>query len=165
MSPAPALEHQRISLDIATSVKIVLKGKPCEVFAAPFDIFFPETEDQDINDVVTVVQPDISVICDKGKLISRGCFGAPDLLIEILSPSTMKKDLSQKFDLSQNSGVREYWIVDPGNKFVRVYQLKEDGLYDDGILYAEESCVVISSVLEGFELPYNEIFETPLSSN
>ena len=164
MSPAPLLDHQRIAGNIFTSIKIYLSDKECEPFIAPFDIFFPETEDQDINDVVTVVQPDISVICDKSKLMSRGCFGAPNLLIEILSPSTMKKDLRQKFDLYQNSGVREYWIVDPGNKFVRVYQLQEDGLYDDGILYAEEGCRVISSVLEGFELPYNEIFETAASS-
>ena len=158
MSPAPSVNHQRVSGDIFNVIKNFLKGKQCEVFAAPFDVFFPESPDQDINDITTVVQPDISVICDKSKLISRGCFGPPDLLVEILSPSTMKKDLSLKFDLFESSKVREYWIVDHGNRFVRVYRLKDDGRYNEGTLY-EDDCSITSTVLEGLEITLKDIFK------
>ena len=159
ISPAPSVSHQRVSANILTSMKNFLIGKTCEAFAAPFDVFFPESPDQDINDISTVVQPDISVICDKSKLISRGCFGAPDLLVEILSPSTMKKDLSLKFDLYQSAKVKEYWIVDPGNKFVRIYHLNKDFLYDDGTLYDDEGSKESSRVLEGFVMNFTQIFE------
>ena len=158
MSPAPSLDHQRISRKIVTAFDVFLKEKECEAFPAPFDVFIPETPERNINDVSTVVQPDISVVCDKGKLISRGCFGSPDLVVEILFPSTMKKDLSLKFDLFQNAKVREYWVVDPGNRFVRVYRLKEDGLYDDGILHMEEGNVITSSVLDGLKINLKEVF-------
>ena len=159
MSPAPSLDHQRVSANIHTFIKFFLKGKKCDAFAAPFDVFFPESPDQEINDVTTVVQPDISVICDKNKLISRGCFGAPDLLVEILSPSTMKKDLSLKFDLFETAKVREYWIVDPGNKFVRVYHLNKNSLYDTGTLYEDEGSEATSRVLEGLVMNLTQIFE------
>ena len=159
MSPAPSLDHQSILVNILTAIKNFLNAKPCKIFAAPFDVFFPETIDQDINDITTVVQPDISVICDKNKLISRGCFGSPDLTVEILSPSTMKKDLSLKFDLYQSGKVTEYWIIDPGNRFVRIYQLNEDGLYDEGTLYEDESGRITSAVLAGLEITIKDIFE------
>ena len=159
MSPAPSLDHQRVSRKISMKINAFLEGKSCEAFIAPLDVFFPESPDQDINEVTTVVQPDISVICDKSKLISRGCFGAPDLLVEILSPATMKKDLSLKFDLYQFANVKEYWIVDPGNKFVRIFHLNEDSLYNDGTLYDEEGNEVTSRVLEGLVMNFTQIFE------
>ena len=159
MSPAPSLDHQRVSRKISMKINAFLDGKSCEAFIAPFDVFFPESPDLDINDVTTVVQPDISVICDKSKTISRGCFGSPDLVVEILSPSTMKKDLNLKFDLYQTAKVKEYWIVDPGNKFVRIFFLNENSLYDDGTLYTDEASLVTSQVLEGLKINFTQIFE------
>ena len=159
MSPAPSVDHQKILGKLHLQIGNFLKGKDCEVYLAPFDVFFPDSPDQDVNEVTTVVQPDISVICSKKKIISRGCFGPSDLIVEILSPSTMKKDLSLKFDLYQSAKVKEYWIVDPGNRFVRIYQLNDDGQYDEGTLYENENGNITSAVLAGLEITSKDIFE------
>ena len=156
MSPAPSIDHQRASRKLATAIDRSLEGGPCELFSAPFDIFFPEFEGQTLSEISTVVQPDISVICDSDKLIKQGCVGAPDVVVEILSPWTTKKDLSEKFHLYEASGVREYWIVDSGNTYFRIFHLQEDGAYDFGSLFEAEG-VVSSSVLVGFKVAVEDI--------
>ena len=91
-----------------------MRKKPCQAFSAPFDVWLPLPKNIQSNDKIdTVVQPDICVICDLEKLDNQGCNGAPDWVIEILSKATSKKDLNEKFDLYQNAGVKEYWIVHP----------------------------------------------------
>jgi len=128
MSPAPKVVHQGILMELGTQFATWLRGKPCKVFPAPFDVRLPEQNESD-DDVTTVVQPDLTVICDKGKLDDAGCRGAPDLVVEILSPSTAQKDLKIKFARYERAGVREYWIVDPAAKTVMIFSLGDDARY------------------------------------
>ncbi len=125
MSPAPGRLHQEVSGALFYLLYAHLKGKPCNVYDAPFDVRLAEQSGASDNYVDTVVQPDILVVCDKEKLDDRGCNGAPDLIIEITSPSTGKMDLTVKFDLYERSGVKEYWIVHPEEKTVMVFKLHQ----------------------------------------
>ena len=128
MSPAPTRKHQRLVGELYRRIGNYLDGKSCEVNPAPFDVRLPEVG-QDTDDTYTVVQPDVSVFCDRTKLDDAGAKGAPDWVIEVLSPSTEKKDLSVKLPLYQTHGVREYWVVDPELEQVKVYQLNAQGYY------------------------------------
>jgi Uma2 family endonuclease len=158
MSPAPFTRHQRLSGRFFNRIVNYLEGKPCEAFYAPFDVLFPKGEEPD-DEVDTVVQPDIIVICDPLKITERGARGAPDLVVEILSPWTSKKDLNEKFRLYEKSGVREYWVVDPGNKSVQVWRLGPDGRYDQGELRDAVGGFepMASRVLEGFAVDPAEL--------
>ncbi len=120
MAP-PTRLHQRLLFSISRSIAdyIDTKGGKCEVDIAPFAVFLGE-------DNKNYVEPDISVICDKNKLTDKGCNGAPDFIIEIVSPSSRKMDYSTKNTLYSDSGVREYWIVDPAKKRTTVYRYEED---------------------------------------
>ncbi|MDR2483531.1 MAG: Uma2 family endonuclease [Treponema sp.] len=150
---APNTGHQRIVTRLAGELYSFLKGKPCEVFTAPFDVrlFYQEDESDD-----TVVQPDLTVICDPGKLGDEGCRGAPDLVIEILSPSNTAIEMERKLNLYQEAGVREYWVVDPLNRRVRVYLLK-DGRYVPQTFRAADRAQ--SAILPGLELSLADVFE------
>lgn len=125
MSPAPSAYHQSISGNFAGQLFVKLRGRKCKWFAAPFDVILP-TKGKDFSQSDRVVQPDIVVICDPEKVQERGCFGAPDWVIEILSPHTTKKDLQDKFELYEESGVREYWVIEPKNQTVEVFVLEND---------------------------------------
>ena len=150
MSPAPRQEHQEVSMEIAKQLAVFLTGKPCKVFAAPFDVRLNVDKADD-----TVVQPDILVVCDKSKLDGKSCNGAPDLVIEILSPSSLKSDRITKFNKYLQAGVREYWIVDPDQKTVDVYTL-ENGKYFAAV-YSDTDVVPVS-VLEGCEINLQDVF-------
>ena len=128
MSPAPTVRHQAISRDLLVGFASHLQGTPCQVFAAPFDVRLPESDESD-EQVETVVQPDLLVVCDKTKLDAAGCNGAPDLIVEILSPSTAHKDLKVKFERYERARVQEYWIVDPNGSTVQIYTLGAEGRY------------------------------------
>lgn len=119
MSPAPTTKHQQIVGEIHFALRSFLGTDNCQVFVAPFDIRLSETDDYDNPD--TVIQPDISVICHQNQLDKKGGKGAPDLVIEVLSPSTALKDRNQKFKLYEQFGVQEYWIVDPIHLTIEVY--------------------------------------------
>ncbi|GIM60594.1 hypothetical protein CAPN008_06440 [Capnocytophaga canis] len=127
MSPAPSLKHQQISLNITLFLGNYFKNQKCQLFVAPFDVRLPKKDEKGDN-IHTVVQPDLCVICDESKLDERGCIGAPDLIIEILSPGNSKKEMKNKFELYQESGVEEYWIVNPTDENILVNVL-EDGKY------------------------------------
>ena len=158
MSPAPSRFHQGYLIGFIVQIGPFLEGHPCTMYAAPFDVLLPDRAGQDEDDVVTVVQPDISVICNPGKLTDKGCTGAPDWIIEILSPYTSKKDMTVKFDLYQRHRVREYWIVDPGNRYIHVYLLNEDGRYpEDPEVYLKDA-VVPCTVLEGLSIDLPRVF-------
>ena len=130
MSPTPLRYHQELSSALYGEFRAYLKRKSCKVFHAPFDVRLPRsTEQQNDEDIFTVVQPDIVEICDHLKLDRRGCVGAPDLIIEILSPSTAAKDVKNKFALYEESEVREYWIVIPLEAILEVFKLDEQGKY------------------------------------
>lgn len=128
MSPPPNRAHQKASIALATQLSNYLTGKKCEVYHAPFAVRPFERDGDFSEDVDTLVEPDITVVCDPSKLDDIGCKGAPDLVMEILSPSTQRHDKLTKFNLYQRAGVREYWIVDPASKSVQVFVL-EDGRY------------------------------------
>jgi len=135
MCAAPSRRHQAISVVLSMYFSNCFKGKPCKVYVAPFDVVLPDKGTDDWRDSITVVQPDLVVICDKSKLTDEGCLGAPDLVVEIISPYTSKKDIKEKFDLYEREGVREYWIVYPGDRAVQVYALTEKGFYDEGRIF------------------------------
>ena len=160
MSPAPRLEHARVSFKISWQLGAVVKknkGK-CEVFTAPFDVRLPKHGETAYDKIDTVVQPDICVVCDLSKLDYRGCCGAPDMIVEILSPSTTKKDVSDKFALYEASGVTEYWIVYPGDKAITVFLLQETGKYDEGTSYEWKGKIPVN-IFNNHPIDLNDIFE------
>ena len=150
MSPAPNRRHQDVSREILKQLALFLTGKPCKVYAAPFDVRLNAAEEDD-----TVVQPDLSVVCDKSKLDDRGCVGAPDLVIEILSPSTLARDRVVKLNKYLQAGVREYWIVDPDGKTVSVH-LWANGKYIINA-YADPDPVPVH-VLDGCTINLADVF-------
>ncbi|MCF8150213.1 MAG: Uma2 family endonuclease [Burkholderiaceae bacterium] len=122
MGPAPVRRHQGILLELARQVANILDGSPCRPYIAPFDVRLPKSDEID-NDVDTVVQPDLVVVCDHAKLDDKGCRGAPDWVVEVLSPSTAGHDQILKRALYQRVGVREYWLVHPVDRIVTIYTL------------------------------------------
>jgi len=130
MSPAPNTYHQEISSNLLLKIGYFLGNKSCKIFHAPFDVRLPLPPNHVKDDEIrTVVQPDISIICDLDKLDEKGCLGPPDWIIEIASPGTSKKDSKDKFEVYEYSGVREYWMVFPQEEFVLAYTLNEEGKY------------------------------------
>jgi Uma2 family endonuclease len=125
MTPAPSTLHQRISRELFTQINTFLAGQPCEVFYAPFDVRLPDGDEADER-ITDVVQPDITVVCDPAKIDKAGCRGAPDFVIEIISPSTAAKDQVQKKHLYEKHGVREYWILHPIDQLLHVWLRGED---------------------------------------
>ena len=139
MSPAPNRKHQKIAIKLSYQIENYLKDKDCDVYIAPFDVRLPENKDDSDNKTDTVVQPDILIVCDKNKLDDAGCKGAPDWIIEILSPSTAFKDLNNKYQLYEARGVKEYWVIDPANNYITVYLLDISGKYFRSGVYSAES--------------------------
>ncbi|WP_209329166.1 Uma2 family endonuclease [Lunatimonas salinarum] len=152
---APKRIHQRISAKLLTRLYVFLDGKHCQVYGAPFDVRFPKTSKEDKH-IFNVVQPDICVICDPAKLDERGCIGAPDLIVEILSPSNSKTELKHKYELYESHGVREYWIIHAETQDLLIYSL-ENGRYVPSRLLTSGD-LVESSVLPGFKLDLEEFF-------
>ena len=120
MAP-PSYQHQRLVMELSATLRdyIKTKGGPCEVLPAPFAVFLNQ-------DDYNYVEPDISLVCDHNKISNRGCEGAPDFIIEIVSPSSRKMDYSTKNALYADAGVREYWIVDPARERTTIYRYEED---------------------------------------
>ena len=155
---APTEQHQLISSSLHGEIYAYLKGKPCRVYAAPFDVrLFRSTGNGDAQ-VKTVVQPDISVLCDLAKLDRRGCVGAPDWIIEIVSPSSLALDTRTKFDLYAENGVREYWIAYPGEQTITAYTLAANEQYELTGTYAEPG-PMRSTTLPDLLIDWNDIFQ------
>jgi Uma2 family endonuclease len=127
MSPAPSSFHQDISGNLFFELRNFINKGSCKLYAAPFDVrlinFKESTADYQIT---TVVQPDLCVICDRSKIDEKGCIGAPDLIIEILSPGNSKKEMDIKYDLYEENGVLEYWIVNPSEKTIAIFVLQNE---------------------------------------
>ncbi len=157
MTPAPRTDHQLVSGELLRQFANYLIDKPCRIFAAPYDVML----DEDKNNSQNIVQPDLLVVCDKKKLENgKYCLGAPDLIIEILSPSTAKKDLLIKRHLYEKYGVKEYWIADPEHKDITVLLLQEDGKYSEPKIYPTDEKVTPSlfpDLLIDQELVYRDI--------
>ena len=156
MTPSPSRSHQKISLAIATEIYQYLKGKKCEVYQAPFDVRFPESNEKDEN-IKTVVQPDIVIICDPSKLDEKGCQGSPDLIIEIISPSTAPHDYITKLNLYEKNRIPEYWIIHPRDRIAMVYRRTADGKYGKAEIYSQEDAVKMG-IFEDFSLNMELIF-------
>ncbi|MEQ1530544.1 MAG: Uma2 family endonuclease [Methylococcales bacterium] len=124
----PSRLHQDIVFELGRQIGNHLQGKPCRGYTAPFDVRLPRKNESDDN-IETVVQPDLSVICDQSKLDKLGCKGAPDWVIEVLSPSTTLKDMNIKRGLYELHGVQEYWLIHPEERWIMVYTLDAQGRY------------------------------------
>jgi len=151
MSPAPTPSHQSICINLIIQIGDYLKGKPCKLFAAPFDVRLNAHREDN-----TVVQPDLAVICDHSKINDKGCIGAPDFIIEILSPSTAGHDRVVKLQQYLKAGVREYWIVDPDTKIVQIFILEGDRYFTTA--YADTDIAPVS-VLPGCEIILEDVFD------
>ena len=156
MGPAPNTLHQRVSIRLSAQIVQYLQGKSCEVFTAPFDVRLAKANTADEH-IETVVQPDISVICNPDKLDERGCLGAPDWIIEILSPSTAAKDQIIKRALYQQHGVTEYWLVHPVDRIVTVYRLQGGKNYGKPDVY-ETKGHMPSMLFADFNVDWDAIF-------
>lgn len=156
MSPAPSLRHQSILGELHLQIASHLSGGPCKVFIAPLDVRLPETIKNN-DKIIDVVQPDILVVCDQSILDEQGCHGAPDFIIEILSPSTATKDTIIKLALYERNKVKEYWIVDPVIKHVYVYVLGNDDRYQPPVIYGEDK-KIISIIIEKLQVDLSTVF-------
>jgi Uma2 family endonuclease len=121
--PSPTRAHQEIVGEVYRQAATALKGKPCRAYAAPFDVRLPRSTETD-DQVDTVVQPDIFIVCDLQKVDARGVRGAPDWLVEVLSPSTTRHDRIVKLPVYERAGVREVWLIDPIDRTVTIYRLQ-----------------------------------------
>ncbi|MEI6876640.1 MAG: Uma2 family endonuclease [Spirochaetota bacterium] len=164
MSPAPVSNHQRVVGSLSFLFLSYVRGKPFEAFIAPFDVMIPRGDEPD-DEVDSIVQPDLCVYRDRSRVTRRGGSGAPDLVVEVLSPRTSKKDQNDKFRLYERSGVLEYWVVDIGNRSVCVYRpLQNPGeppCFDEGELREPDYdfSPLASVVLEGFSIEPAALFE------
>lgn len=143
MMAPPDRIHQKLVMELSATIRqhIHSEGGDCEVYPAPFAVVLNADDE-------TYVEPDISIICDKNKLTDRGCKGAPDFVIEIVSPSSRKMDYSKKMVLYSDSGVREYWIVDPAKERTTVYHFEEDSA---PVIYTFDQ-EIISGIFEHFSV-------------
>jgi len=158
MSPAPSVFHQIYSNKINKAFNAFFEGKKCLPLYAPVDVLLDyEYKREDSN---IVVQPDLIILCDKNKLDNRGILGAPELVVEILSPSTAKYDFGKKLELYLAYGVKEYWIVDSNAKTIHLnFEVNKD--YEETIYYADDKVknIIKSRLFEGLEIPLSEVFE------
>jgi Uma2 family endonuclease len=156
MSPAPKRIHQKISWRLSGLLYNYLKDKKCQAFSAPFDVRLPVKSIKN-EEIFTVVQPDICVICDLEKLDDDGCIGAPDLIIEILSKGNNKKELKNKYEVYEESGVKEYWIIHPEEQTLLINKLVDDKYISFRLLTNGDE--ITTPILPGFTLNLNDVFD------
>ncbi|MFZ2958655.1 MAG: Uma2 family endonuclease [Candidatus Ozemobacteraceae bacterium] len=156
MTPAPSRFHADISGALEDLFRSFFRDKPCKMYHAPFDVRLPEKNEPD-DEIETVVQPDIVIICDEKKLDDKGCRGAPDLVVEILSPSTASRDCITKKALYEKHGVKEYWVVSPTDRLVTIYQLEPDGKFGRSRIFGDTDKVKVA-LLPGLEIDLTGVF-------
>jgi len=158
MMAPPSRIHQEIVTELTRQIANYLDGKPCRVYPAPFAVRLFEKKNDTPEHVTTLVEPDLSVVCDRDKLDHMGCKGAPDFIIEVLSPSSLRHDRLTKYNLYQRAGVREYWIADPESRTIQTFVL-EDGHYA-----AKDMCgpgdILKVHVLDGCFIELSKVFES-----
>lgn len=160
MSPAPSVEHQRIETKLLLAIGWYLKGKKCEVFPAPFDVRLYDRKKSLLSnqEIHTVVQPDLCVVCRPELLDKQGCNGAPDWIIEILSKGNSKKEIQLKYALYAESGVGEYWLVYPNDQVIHVFVLDDHGRYALNAMYSDADDCARSHLFPDLAIPLPEIF-------
>lgn len=144
MQAAPTPTHQEILMELARQIANYLTGKPCKVYPAPFCVRLTKDDERKNEGITKVVEPDITVVCDKSKIDEKGCNGAPDMIIEIVSPSSTKRDRFIKFNAYEKAGIKEYWIVEPDVKIVSVFVLQHNGSYGRQNVYSEEDQIQVN---------------------
>jgi len=160
MSPAPSIKHQKISFNISRLIGNFLYKKECKAFYAPSDVrFLNDKKSKNDKNIFTVVQPDIYVVCDLSKLDEKGCIGAPDLIVEIISPGNAKHDIKTKYDLYEKHGVTEYWIVHPNDRTVIVSVLDQNNKYKQVGLYAEDMKIPVNIFNGKLEIDLIDVFD------
>ncbi len=161
MSPAPSVHHQSISMNLGSLLHGFFKRKKCQVFAAPFDVRLYDRKKSILasQDIHTVVQPDLCIICDPELLDKQGCNGAPDWIIEILSKGNSKREMKIKYELYQESGVTEYWLVYPEEQAIYQFVLNDDRHYQLNRMYANDD-IASPYLFPELSIDVNEIFET-----
>ena len=158
MSPSPSRKHQKISAKMMKIWGNYLEHKQCEVYHAPSDVRLPNNKGKDDKIIYTVVQPDIYVVCDLSKLDDRGCLGAPDFIIEIVSPKNPQRDIKEKFEIYQQHGVREYWIVNPNEEYVSVFVLDENGKFQLAGMHAGDDKIPVNIFNGDLAVDLTEVF-------
>lgn len=159
MTPAPSRKHQEISFNLSRIIGNYVFDKPCKGFTAPSDVRFPDDKSsKDDRQIDTVLQPDLYIVCDLEKLDDRGCLGAPDLIVEIVSPSSSRKDLKDKFEIYQENGVREYWIVNPNDENVNVFVRNENGKFELKGLYPKDDQIPVNIFDGDLIIDLSEVF-------
>ncbi|QQK75308.1 Uma2 family endonuclease [Salicibibacter cibarius] len=156
MTPAPSRKHQYTSKQLFAALNDYLSGDPCEAYYAPFDVRL-FAEDRADDQVFDVVQPDLVVVCDPDKLDDAGCKGSPDVIIEIVSPSSIKMDKKVKRHLYEKAGIKEYWIIDPIHAYIEVYTL-ENEKYGKPLFYSKEDHLK-SALFKDLKIDLEYIFE------
>ena len=158
LQAAPLRIHQETLSELHRQIANFLVGKECKVYPAPFHVVL-DLDEAPINekDRKNVFEPDLTIVCDKSKLDERGCKGTPDLVVEIISPSTARKDKVDKFNKYEQAGVREYWIVEPTEKIVSVFTLQENKRYGRPDMYTEDDQVNVT-VLENLTIDLRMVF-------
>jgi len=154
---APNTKHQEIVTNLTALFHNFLKQKKCKVYPAPFDVRLPAKDKKRDNEVTTVVQPDLCIICDESKIDDRGCCGAPDLVVEILSPGNTKKEVRIKHELYEEAGVKEYWLVYPAEESIAVFILDDQGKYGGAKIYASGERIE-SGAVKGLIVDLNDVF-------
>lgn len=157
MSPAPARVHQRLVGELYRQIADALEDSQCEVNITPFDVRLPTSDNQQDNDISNIVQPDIVIVCDPDKLDEKGCRGAPDWVIEVLSPSTASHDQIRKLALYEKHGIPEYWLAHPTDKIVTIYRL-ENGNYGKPSIH-EMSRTLSTHCCNSVEIQWDKIIE------
>ena len=143
MQAAPSPVHQEILAELVKQLGVYFTGKPCRVYPSPFCVRLPQGNEKNDNEIKTVVEPDISIVCDKSKIDETGCNGAPDLIIEIVSPASAKKDKVTKFNQYEKAGVTEYWVVEPEQKLVSVFLLQDNQRFSRPEMYTDEDMIQV----------------------
>lgn len=156
MAAAPTRKHQKILGELYRQISNFLVDKTCDVYSAPFDVRFPEADEKEYE-IKTVLQPDISVICDQTKLDEKGCLGSPDLIIEIISPFTLQRDMGEKFFIYEKFGVKEYWLVHPGDRTLMVFKLQQDNKYGRPEIYFSRGIAEVG-IIPGLTIDLATVF-------
>ena len=157
MSPGPAEAHQSLLVALTSELRVCFRGKECRVYVAPFDVMLPKGDEPE-DEIDTVVQPDIMIICDMSKIQHNGIKGAPDVVFEILSPSTARRDLDDKFHLYERAGVKEYVVVDTQNRVMTAHRRGAEGQFSFKKIY-EADDVLEFGMFPELKIPLNLVWE------
>jgi len=155
---APSWQHQKVLKELMFIFGNYLKDRDYEIFSAPFDVFLEAKDEHEVENATTVVQPDLTIICEKSKLAKTGYIGVPQMIIEITSPSTVRLDRVLKFNKYEEAGVKEYWVVEPENKIITCFVLEPDGRYGRPKIFSEGDIIKVVT-FPGLEIHVNKIFE------